>query len=166
MPIPIIAAALLWAAAGAVAGVAVGYVIDHSIGDGNYTRTEIVVDATTGALGLSVLRAGAKALGGLRYATGAMKLEKAGDAADAIRAGFAVARSGVAEIYTIRGLDLAITAAMTPGQSAAYDYGGTTDVGVVSRKPKKPGKSPSKPGVRGTIRKTWCKRHRQYDLCR
>ncbi len=151
---------LAWAAVGATAGVATGYVIDHVVGDGKYTRTELIVDATTGAMGLSVLKAGAKAFGGLRYTAGAIKLEKAEDAAVVIRTGFAAARQGIAEIYAIRGVELAITGAGSQ-KSEPGNY-----QGITRKLPGKPGGTVKTRGRPSNSRKSWCRRHRQYDLCR
>ena len=153
---------LAWAAVGAAAGVATGYVIDQTVGDGKYTRMEMIVDATTGAMGLSVLKAGAKVFGGIRYSAGAIKLDKAEDAAKVIRTGFAAARQGVAEIYAIKGVELAIT--------SAGSIQSEQDPGVrpprPPQSPARPGGTSSKRGSTGALRKTWCRRHRQYDLCR
>ena len=93
----------------AVAGsVAVGYVTDHIIGDGNYTAREAAVDTVTGALGLGLLKSGAKVGGGVRHAHKAKHLDDAGEVAIQSKVGFAVAREGVIEIQVIRGIDRAI----------------------------------------------------------
>jgi hypothetical protein len=152
---------LAWAAVGAVAGVASGYVIDQVVGDGKYTRTELIVDATTGAMGLSVLKAGAKVLGGLRYTAGAIKLEKAEDAAVVIRTGFAAARQGIAEIYAIKGVELAIT-----GAGSQQSEQGPGAPPAAPTPPAKPGRTLKTRGRPSNSRKSWCRRHRQYDLCR
>lgn len=153
---------LAWAAVGAAAGVATGYVIDQVVGDGKYTRTEMIVDATTGAMGLSVLKAGAKVFGGIRYSAGAIKLDKAEDAAKVIRTGFAAARQGVAEIYAIRGVELAITGA----GSQQPEEGTAVPPSRSPTPPPRPGGFSSPRGRSATPRQTWCRRHRQYDLCR
>lgn len=156
---------LAWGAVGAAAGVASGYVIDRALGDGNYTRTEFLVDATTGAMGLSVLKAGSKVLGGIRYATGAVKLEKAEDAAQAIRAGFAAARQGVAEIYAVKGLDLAITSLDSPQAIKDAASGAGFIVASEILRPKTIQSTFKGRVSRGTFRKTWCRRHKTYDFC-
>lgn len=51
MPLPLVAIAL-----GAGAGLVSGYVIDHIVGDGQYTAEEAVLDATLGVVGGSLLR--------------------------------------------------------------------------------------------------------------
>ena len=128
-----------------------------------------MVDATTGALGLSVLKAGTKVVGGIRYATGAMKLEKAEDAASAIRAGFAVARQGVAEISAIKGIDMAVRR-ITPrdwegtAKSVAMHVGVTGAALQLSGVTSGPLFS-TKGGQSRQSRKTWCRRHKQYDFC-
>lgn len=93
----------------AVAGsVAVGYITDNIIGDGNYTAREATVDTVTGMLGLGLLKSGAKVIGGVRHAHKAKHLDDAGEVAIQSKVGFAVAREGVIEIQVIRGLDRAI----------------------------------------------------------
>ncbi len=146
---------IAWVAAGAAAGVASGYVLDKMIGDGKYTKTELIVDATTGALGLSVLKAGAKVAGGVRYAAGAVKLEKAEDAVSGIKAGFAAARSGVAEIYAIKGVDLAISSLASrdwkkTGETAGM-YVGVTGAAIQLARGKSPPKSSSRGGSNRSI---------------
>lgn len=164
MPLPIIAAVII----GAGAGVVSGFVIDHVIGDGNYTRRELAVDATTGALGLGVLKAGAKVVGGLHYANLGRKLDKAEDAAGAIKAGFAAARQGVAEIYAIKGVNLAVASldsgtAIQDAKSSITNLGAVEPISSGSTKSNLPRNGR---GRRANMRKTWCRRHRQYDLCR
>jgi len=73
MPIPFIA---LGIAAGA--GMATGYVIDHLIGDGTYTKEEAVLDASLGMVGGSLvkpaLKIGSKAKTSLRLSRGSPSL--------------------------------------------------------------------------------------------
>lgn len=167
MPLPIIAAVII----GAGAGVVSGFVIDHVIGDGNYTRRELAVDATTGALGLGVLKAGAKVVGGLHYANLGRKLDKAEDAAGAIKAGFAAARQGVAEIYAIKGVNLAVESldsdtAIQDAKTSIINLAAAELISPGATKPYLPRITSEVRGRRANLRKTWCRRHRQYDLCR
>ena len=69
MPIPLIAYAV---AAGG--GMVTGYVIDHIVGDGKYTKEEAVLDASLGIVGGSlvkpVVRIGGRAKTSLRISSG------------------------------------------------------------------------------------------------
>lgn len=170
MVLPIIVA-VAWALGGAAVGVASGYVIDHVIGDGNYTRRELAADATTGALGLGLLKGGAKVVGGIRYANLGRKLDKAEDAAGAIKAGFAAARQGVAEIYAVKGVNLAIESfdsdhAIQDAKTSIVNLAAAELISPGATKPYLPRISSEVRGRRANLRKTWCRRHRQYDLCR
>jgi hypothetical protein len=73
MPVPLLAYAV---AVGA--GMATGYVIDHLVGDGRYTKEEAVLDATLGLVGGSVvkpvLRIGGRAKTSLRISRGSPSL--------------------------------------------------------------------------------------------
>jgi hypothetical protein len=56
--------------AGIASGLATGYVIDKTLGDGNYTRNEMVTDAILGAAGIGMLRHGGRlAKGHAKYAS-------------------------------------------------------------------------------------------------
>ncbi len=73
MPLPLLAYAV---AAGG--GMVTGYVIDHMVGDGEYTKEEALLDASLGLVGGSVikpvLRIGGRAKTSLRISTGSPTL--------------------------------------------------------------------------------------------
>ena len=122
---------------GVAGSMAVGYVADHIIGDGNYTAREATVDGVTGLFGIGLIKGGAKIVGGVRHAHKAKHLDDAVEAGNQSRIGFAVARKGVIEVQAVRGIDRAINpprqnrTAKVPGVS-----GGIPPVAGPSRAPR------------------------------
>lgn len=147
---------------GAVVSVIVGYALDKSIGDGDYTAGEVVADATLGALGFGVLKGLAKVAGGLRYANRAKHARSAEEVATMMTTGFAVSTRGSAEVAATLTLDHAIQSALTPSIAVTPSPGGISTA-VTTVLPKIPTKSG---GKRVKNVKTWCRRHMKYDYCR
>lgn len=163
MVVPLVLAA--YVAGGVVSSIASGYVIDKAIGDGNYTKREMLADGVLGAFGFSLAKSGAKVVGGLRHAQKASRVDDISD----MKAGFAVARSGVIEIQAARGLENAVTSTRVPTQSRNRSSPGR--VGSKSgRSNRSAGASSNASLRRGRGRrqrksKAWCRRHKRYDYC-
>ena len=109
MVVPLILGAM-WIGGGIVTSIASGYIIDQTIGDKNYTRREMLADGVLGAVGFSLVKSGAKVVGGLRHARAASKADNIRD----MKHGFAVARSGTMEIQAARGFAHVVSEARVP----------------------------------------------------
>jgi len=168
MPAPVIAAIAI----GVVSGVGTGYVIDKAIGDGNYSRNEMVTDAILGGAGVGLIKhAGRLAKGHAKFGHHLAKYYD--PTVDTVK--------GVTMVYLMKHGDDVYKA----GKSAAtiVAVGNAVEViggqslpsrpkPVASAKPSeyKSGKVSSKRSrKRGRkftpIKPQYCSLHRKYDYC-
>lgn len=98
------------------ASVAVGYAVDHVLGDGNYTQREFATDAALGIAGVGVAKSGAKVGVGIYAMRHGGKVRAAGrvdDAQDLHLAGRTLYREGMAEgagtIIVVEAVDAAMS---------------------------------------------------------
>ena len=171
MPVPILVAV----GVGVVSGLATGYVIDKTLGDGNYTRNEMLTDAILGGAGIGMLKhAGRLAKGNAKFAHQLVKYyDRSIWQPDQMK--------GLAMYYIMKNADDVYKA----GKSAAtiVAVGNAVEViggsslpskpkPVISAKPSsyKSGKVSSKRSKKRTRKFTpmkpkYCAIHKKYDYC-
>ena len=168
MPVPILVAV----GVGVVSGIGTGYVLDKTLGDGNYTRNEMLTDAILGGAGIGMIKhAGRLAKGHAKF--GHMLAKYYDPTVDTVK--------GLAMVYIMKNADDVYKA----GKSAAtiVAVGNAVEViggsslpskpkPVISAKPSsyKSGKVSSKRSKKRTRKFTpmkpkYCAIHKKYDYC-
>ena len=168
MPVPILVAV----GAGVVSGVATGYVIDKAIGDGNYTRNEMVTDAVLGGAGIGMIKhAGRLAKGHAKF--GHMLAKHYDPTVDTVK--------GIAMVYIWKHGDDIYKAGKTAATIVAVGnavevIGGQSlpsrpkPVASAKASEYKSGKVSSKRSKKRSrkftpMRPQYCSLHRKYDYC-
>ena len=168
MPIPVAVAV----GAGVVSGVATGYVIDKAVGDGNYTRNEMVTDAILGGAGIGFLKHGGKlATGHLQLGRKLRHFDRAkGDVLSDIPVVYLFSQGP--EILTTGKTAASIVAVgkgvdVLSGQSLTSSPKGSTSATISKMKSGKNSKKRSKKKSRKfkPMRPQWCSKHGKYDYC-